>query len=96
MGVSALFVLTACANHPVGQRSLLTFLQDRVTTKDEVRAGIGTPLTWSGGRLWTYRIGEDSDGFYLSPQKSDWSVARCSLVREFDRDGISTATHSSM
>jgi hypothetical protein len=82
------FTLSACASHPPARKDLLVFLQDGSTTKDEVKTRIGSALTWAGGDLWTYRIGEAADGLYLSPKKTDWTDARYSLVLEFDYNGV--------
>ena len=79
--------LCSCA-HPEGHKDLLAFLQDGTTTKNQVETRIGPASTWGGGRVWTYRLGEATDGFYLSEKKSDWSDARYSLVLEFDPNGV--------
>jgi hypothetical protein len=79
--------LGSCA-HPEGHKDLLAFLQDGATTKDEVHMRMGPASVWGGGRIWTYRVGEATEGFYLSEKKSGWLDARYSLVLDFDTDGI--------
>jgi hypothetical protein len=74
--------------HPEGHKDLLGFLQDGTTTKKEVETRIGPASAWGEDRIWTYRVGEVTEGFYLSEKKSDWSDARYSLVLEFDPNGV--------
>ena len=74
--------------HPEGHKDLLAFLQDSTTTKKAVETRIGPASIWGEGRIWTYRVGEATDGFYLSEKKSGWSDARYSLVLEFDPNGV--------
>jgi hypothetical protein len=71
-----------------GHKDLLAFLRDGTTTKDEVQTRLGPASVWGDGRIWTYRVGEKTEGFYLSLQKHDWSHARHSLVLEFDANGV--------
>ena len=52
--------------HPDGHKDLLAFLQDGTTTKKEVETRIGPASIWREGRIWTYRVGEATEGFYLS------------------------------
>jgi hypothetical protein len=87
--VCMLAVLALCScTHPEGHKDLLAFLQDGTTTKKEVETRIGPASSWSDGRIWTYRVGEADDGFYLSERKNDWADARYSLVLEFGANGV--------
>ena len=82
-----------------GHKDLLTFLQDGKTTKDEVetqfrnldglRGDTYPPTIWGDGRIWTYRLGKGSEGFYIFPHNEGWSGSvRYSLVLEFDPNGV--------
>jgi hypothetical protein len=84
-----------CCAHPEGHKDLLAFLQDGGTTKDEVETRIGPAFVWDDGRLWTYRVGEATEGYYLSAQKGG-SDARYSLVLKFDPNRVPIARRSSM
>lgn len=89
VGMLAVLALAACTSHPPGQRDLLSFLQDGVTTRKEAETRIQQfPGEWEGGRLLTFRIGEDSDGYYPAPARHDWTGVRYSLVLEFDAAGV--------
>jgi hypothetical protein len=65
-----------CCAHPEGHKDLLAFLRDGRTTKDEVETRIGPASVRGDGRLWTYRVGEAAESFYLSANRSLWSDAR--------------------
>ena len=71
-----------------GDKDLLAFLQDGTTTKNEVETRIGPASVWGDGHIRTYRIGEATEGLYLSANKSRWSDARYSLVLEFDPNAV--------
>ena len=79
--------VSSCA-HSEGHKDLLAFLQDGTTTKNEVETRIGPASVWGDGHIWTYRIGEATEGLYLSANKSCWSDARYSLVLEFDPNAV--------
>jgi len=68
---------------------LLSFLQDGVTTKSDVEQKIDQkPTVWAGGRVWTLKIGKDSDGFYPYRPANGWAGVRYSLVLEFDQQDV--------
>jgi hypothetical protein len=52
------------------------------------RRGLGPHRFWGGGSIWTYRLGEETEGYYLPAKKTDWSDARYSLVLEFGPNGV--------
>ena len=79
--------VSSCA-HPEGHKDLLAFLQDGTTTKNDVETRIGPASVWGGGGIWTYRVGEATEGFFLSEKKSGWLDARYSLVLEFSRNDV--------
>ena len=83
-----LFLLAGCEPHPRGSKDLLGFLAEGTTTKQAVEQKIGQPFVWGGGRLWTYHIDEDSDGFYLRLKPPELDGTRYSLVLEFDQNGV--------
>jgi hypothetical protein len=70
-----------------GHKDLLSFLQDGTTTKNEVETRLGPASVWGNGRIYTYRVGEKAEGFYLSPTKEEW-LARYSLVLAFGPNGV--------
>jgi hypothetical protein len=81
-----------------GRKDLLSFLQDGTTTKEEVQtrfhdlaelSGDTSPTIWGNDRIWTYRVGKGTEGFYIFPRNDDWSGSvRYSLVLEFDPNGV--------
>ena len=79
--------VSSCA-HPEGHKDLLTFLQEEATTKNDVETRMGPASVWGDGRIWTYRIGEATEGFFLSEKKSGWLDARYSLVLEFNHNDV--------
>ena len=83
----AALALSSCA-HPEGRKDLLSFLQDGSTTKNDVVTRIGAASVWSGGGIWTYRVGEETEGYYLPAKKTDWSDARYCLVLQFGPNGV--------
>lgn len=84
-----MLAVSACAaEHPKGQADLLAFLHDGATTKEEVKSKLGYASIWLNGSLWTYRLGQGTDGLYLSPHWKYWTDTRYSLVLEFGPDGI--------
>ena len=84
-----MLAMSGCVHHPPGHKDLVAFLQDGITTKAEARERIDqVPKEWSGGRIWTFRIGEDSDGLYPFRSAEGWSGVRYSLVLEFDANGV--------
>jgi hypothetical protein len=81
-----------------GHKDLLSFLQDGTTTKGEVETrfrnladlrGDNSPTVWGNGRIWTYRVGKGTEGFYIYPGNDEWSGSdHYSLVREFGPNGV--------
>ena len=82
--------LAACAA-PVsrGQKGLIDFIRDGVTTRQEVLARLGEPgATYEADRILTYRLGRDQGGDYLFRNKSDWFGVCSNLVLVLDDHGI--------
>ncbi|MHC1742920.1 MAG: hypothetical protein AB9873_07795 [Syntrophobacteraceae bacterium] len=88
-------LLISCAttkmNGIEGSRTLLNFLEDGVTTKEEVVLKLGqTSATYEIGRILTYRIGSNDSGYILLPGMSgaNWAVTSHSLVLIFDENNV--------
>jgi hypothetical protein len=73
-----LAMLTACASMPIGRHDLLYFLQDGKTIREEVFLRLAEPSgIFEGGRILTYRLGEDEGGFTIKGAKespAQWSA----------------------
>jgi hypothetical protein len=85
----ALFA-AACAGRPIrGQQALIDFIQDGVTTREELRSRLGDPgATYEGELVLTYRLGRDQGGYYLFRNKSDWLGVCSNLVLVLDDKGV--------
>ncbi len=89
--LSTLIFLTVvgCATTPVGNRQLLSFLQDGVTTQEEIYLQLAEPsATFEGGRILTYRLDEDSSGYVLSKRVGRGFTGKYSLVLAIDEKGV--------
>ncbi len=86
-----LAALNACATMPIGKHDLLDFLQDGKTIREEVFLHLAEPSgIFEGGRILTYRLGEDDGGYTIKGAKgapAQWS-AKYSLVLSFDETGV--------
>ena len=91
--------VSACAtNVPHGDRTLLDFLHDGRTSREEVILRLGQPsATFESEKIVTYRVGSRKDeGYTISRQReSRWETAsdtwvntHFSLVLVFDDAGI--------
>ncbi|GFO59594.1 hypothetical protein GMST_19190 [Geomonas silvestris] len=50
---------------------------------------LGEPSSsFESGRILTYRIGEDADGYFLMDRMVRWSNIKYSLVFVFDNNGL--------
>jgi hypothetical protein len=93
LAVTVLLVatLSACATMPIGRHDLLDFLQDGKTSREEVFLHLAEPSgIFEGGRILTYRLGEDKGGYTIKGAKgapAQWS-AKYSLVLSFDETGV--------
>jgi hypothetical protein len=76
---------------------LLAFIQDRVTTREEVVLRLGIPSAqFEGEKILTYQLHVDQDGKWhlVAPQISgttgfrEWRQGTCSLVLVFGGDGV--------
>lgn len=90
-GLSTLIFLTVvgCASTPVGNKQLLSFLQDGVTTREEIYLRLAEPsATFEGGRILTYRLDEDGSGYVLSKRVGRGFTGKYSLVLAIDEKGV--------
>ena len=87
---SLCFLVAACAARPSrGQQGLIDFIQDGVTTRQELQARLGDPgATYEAERVLTYRLGRDPGGDYVFRNKSDWLGVCANLVLVLDDRGI--------
>jgi hypothetical protein len=89
--LSTLIFLTVvgCASTPIGNKQLLSFLQDGVTTREEIYLQLAEPsATFEGGRILTYRLDEDGSGYVLSKRVGRGFTAKYSLVLAIDEKGV--------
>jgi hypothetical protein len=74
---------------PRGQASLLDFIKDGSTTKQEIRQRLGEPgASYVQDRVLTYRLSRDAGGYYALANKSDWTGVCSNLVLAFNDDGL--------
>jgi len=76
---------------------LLGFIQDSITTREEVLLRLGNPSArFEGEKILTYNLHADQKGKWhlVAPQINlttgfrTWSVGTCSLVLVFGDDGV--------
>jgi hypothetical protein len=79
----------SCATAPMGKKDLLGFLQVGQTTRQDVYLHLGDPSNeYEGGRIVTFRIGEDEGGLYPMVRTPSWRYDRYSLVLALDETGV--------
>ncbi|NJD24498.1 MAG: hypothetical protein FIB06_03730 [Betaproteobacteria bacterium] len=84
-----LLAMTGCTTAPIGNKQLLGFLQDGVTTREEIYLRLAEPsATFEGGRILTYRLDEDGSGYVLSKRTGRGFTGKYSLVLAIDEKGI--------
>lgn len=84
-----LAILTACASYPPGDPQLLTFLQDGVTTREDVYMKLAEPsAVWEGGRVMTYQLDRNNQDYVPMRRREAAWTAKYSLVLVFDEQGI--------
>lgn len=87
-----LSLLTACGATPLrGQPDLLDFLEDGVTTRDEVVKRLGVPLhCLDEGKACTYRLGHDEAGQFVARgnEVTGWRGLDGSVVVVYDAHGV--------
>jgi len=87
--VILLGLLAACASYPPGDPQLLTFLQDGVTTREDVYLKLAEPsAVWEGGRILTYQLDHNNQGYVPMRRREAAWTAKYSLVLSFDQQGI--------
>lgn len=89
---TALFLavlLGACATTPLGRSDLLGFIRDGQTTREETYLHLGEPTAfYEGGRIMSFRLGEDGGGYFLLAKSPGFSGVRSSLILVFDESGV--------
>jgi len=81
--------LVACSTAAVGDRQLLSFLQDGSTTREDVYLHLAEPsATYESGRIQTYLLDEDANGYVLMHHSEHGWNGKYSLVLAFDEHGI--------
>jgi len=81
--------LAACASAPVGNKSLLEFLNDGVTRREDVYLSLGEPSAqYEASRIVAYRLAHDEGGYSLAGRRADWAGVRYNLVLVFDAGGV--------
>jgi len=85
------FGLTACGSAPIrGSATLLDFLRENATTREQVILELGDPASaYDGSKIMTYKLNRDEGGYYLVRDLSrGWANAPLSLVLVFDDKGV--------
>lgn len=89
-----------CHCHPIGDPHrlrelssrdphLLTFLQDGVTTREDVYMKLAEPsAVWEDGRILTYQLDHNHQGYVPMRRRETAWTAKYSLVLSFDKQGI--------
>lgn len=85
------FGLSACGSAPIrGSATLLDFLRENATTREQVILELGDPAsTYDRSTIMTYKLNRDEGGYYLVRDLSrGWANAPLSLVLVFDDKGV--------
>ncbi len=97
LALAAAMLLTSCAAekplyNPDADTHLLEFLQDGVTTREDVTLKLGQPsVSLEQGAIMTYRIVEQSDhSYYVVAREPEltWMDVSYSLVLVFDANQV--------
>lgn len=87
--VALLSMLYGCASAPIGNKQMLDFIQDGLTTREEIFLHLAEPAaTFEGGRIVTYRLHEDESGYILLKNASKGWTGKYSLVLVIDERGV--------
>ncbi len=89
-GGSLTIQLAACGTPAtVGDSQLLSFLKDGSTTHEDVYLNLAEPsATFESGRIQTYLLDEDKDGYILMHHGGQGWNGKYSLVLGFDEHGV--------
>lgn len=89
------FLVGCATTNPNASNTLLSFLQEGITTKEEVILHLGQPSgTYEAERILAYRVGKEEAGYFLLDranrieQRGGWAMASHSLVLVFDENNI--------
>lgn len=78
-----------CATAPVGREDLLGFIQEGVSTREEVILQLGDPnALYEDSRILTYRLSRDEKGWILRDATKGWYGVLVNLVLVFDDRGV--------
>lgn len=84
-----LALLLGCSTVPMGRGDLLDFLEDGVTTRDEVMLRLGDPTAvYEAERIVTYRLTQDQGGWVLLGRGRGWYGVVANLVVVFDERNV--------
>ena len=79
--VGAVALVAGCASTPVGQRSLLDFLDQTPVTGEQVRQHLGEPhATFEQERVLAYRLSRNTSGYYRAALKTGWEGVQYDLI----------------
>jgi hypothetical protein len=85
-------LLMSCATANLNaSKTLLNFLEDGMTTREEVILKLGQPShAYEAERILTYRIGNNDSGYFLLDplKRADWVGTSHSLVLVFDENNV--------
>ncbi len=82
-------VLSACATPTLGRQDLLDFIKDGKTTRQETVLNLGEPTgVYEGERIMSFRLGNDSSGYFLVGKTAGFAGVNTSLIMVFDENGV--------
>ena len=87
------FIISGCATNKIhGDKNLLKFLQDGITSKEEVILALGEPsYVYEQESIYTYRLAGDGENGYrlmIGFPGHGWDLVDYSLVLIFDKHDI--------
>lgn len=82
-------ILCGCATPPIGNKELLAFLQDGITTREDIYLRLAEPnATFEAGRILAYRLHDDESGYILLKNTNKGWTGKYSLVLVIDEHGL--------
>ncbi len=88
---ASMLALSGCSTTPVGRGDLLDFIQDGVTTREDIILRLGEPsATYENSRIMTYRLSRDEGGWFLRAADKRWYGNVANLVVVFDDRSVVT------
>ena len=87
--VLLLLLFAGCATTPLGRADLLAFIEDGRTSREEAYLQLGEPSAFfEGGRILSFRLGQDDGGYFLVEKAKGFVDVRFSLMMVFDDRGV--------